>query len=144
MNLPVFSFGQRHDFISVKVFRLPGCFTDKLRVERNPGGARYQLRHSGPSDFFYSLKGKSGQMTPPQADTLFLDLHKLGALQAINRSIPATDGYHVSVRLRMGGKTNRFLLSNLSWFKRDELDGYLTDLVHNLGKDTVSSPLKGP
>ena len=140
MRFPFFSFGQRHDFSSVKVFSLPGCFTDKLRVERRPDGARYQLRHSGPGHIFFGRKIKAGHMSPPQADSLFSDLHKLGALHAITRSIPVTDGYHVSVQLRMGGKTNRFRLSNLSWFQRDELDGYLTDLFKHIGADTVSAP----
>jgi hypothetical protein len=141
MRFPHFSIGQRQDFISVKVFSLPGCFTDKLRVDRTPSGARYQVRHSGPGHIFFGRMIKAGHMSPPQAETLFSDLHKLGALHAINRSMTgAMDGYHVSVCLRMGGKTNRFHLSNLSWFKCDELDGYLTDLVHNLGKDTASLP----
>jgi hypothetical protein len=141
MRFPFFSFGQRHDFISVKVFSLPGCFTDKLRVDRTPNGARYQVSHWGPLSIFYSLKGKTGHLTSSQANTLFSELHKLGALHAINRSMPgAMDGYHVAVHLRMHGKTNRFRLSNLSWFQRDELDGYLTDLFKNIGAGTVSSP----
>ena len=78
-------------------------------------------------------------MLPAQTDTIFSDLKKLGALEATNRSMPgAMDGYHVSVHLRMDGKTNRFHLSNLSWFKRDKLDGFLTDLVKNLSEDSAS------
>lgn len=138
MNLPVFLFWRRHDFLRIKILSLPICFTQKLCLDRNLGGARCKISHSSPFDFIFGRKAKTSQLLPTQTDSIFSDLKKLGALEATNRSMPGVmDGYHVSVHLRIDGKTHRFHFSNLSWFKRDELDGFLTDLFQKINKATV-------